>query len=260
MSENKSPLELIGEKVQLKRKELGMTQEQFADKYSYPRTTLAKLEAGKRDFKSTEILILAEQLGVSCDYLLGRTRTAAADNLTQAAVQRYGLREQELQSLERLTALARLHEKHQRITDGIDRLVHTYKEIRNDKTKEAQALEIGIEQNKLEDERNVLEAEMLEAVDPGEGYFKPPQWTAPIRCRRAWQQLHAIGALLTLEEGENALDEIGEYLFLGDMADGFIQHSNGTPERRLTKEEIAKLSLLGFEEAIAKTRHALNPQ
>lgn len=98
-NKNKSPLELIGERVQLKRKELGLTQEQFADKYGYPRTTLAKLEAGLRDFKSTELLILAEQLGVSCDYLLGRTRTAAADNLTQAAVERYGLPEEALSEL-----------------------------------------------------------------------------------------------------------------------------------------------------------------
>lgn len=101
-NKNKSMLELIGERVQLKRKEFGLTQEQFADKYGYPRTTLAKLEAGLRDFKSTELLILAEQLGVSCDYLLGRTRTAEADNLTQASVERYGLPEAAFSELSKM--------------------------------------------------------------------------------------------------------------------------------------------------------------
>jgi transcriptional regulator with XRE-family HTH domain len=104
-SKNKSPLELIGERVQLKRKELGLTQEQFADKYGYPRTTLAKLEAGLRDFKSTELLKLAEQLDVSCDYLLGRTRAAAADDLTQAVVEHYGLSEEALKVLADMPAI-----------------------------------------------------------------------------------------------------------------------------------------------------------
>jgi transcriptional regulator with XRE-family HTH domain len=97
--ENKSPLELIGERVQLKRKEMGLTQEQFAEKYGYPRTTLAKLEAGLRDFKSSELLALAEQLGVSCDYLLGRTRVEAPDDFIQEAVKRLGLSEAALREL-----------------------------------------------------------------------------------------------------------------------------------------------------------------
>jgi transcriptional regulator with XRE-family HTH domain len=100
---NKSPLELIGERVQNRRKEMNMTQDQFAEKYGYPRTTLAKLEAGLRDFKSTEILILAEQLGVSCDYLLGRQMVKAPDNFTQAASERYGLSEEALNSLRNIT-------------------------------------------------------------------------------------------------------------------------------------------------------------
>jgi len=101
---NKSPLELIGERVQAKRNELNLTQEQFAEKYGYPRTTLAKLEAGLRDFKSTELLTLAEQLGVSCDYLLGRKMIKAPDNITQAANERYGLSEEALKNLCDITA------------------------------------------------------------------------------------------------------------------------------------------------------------
>ncbi|GHU80650.1 hypothetical protein FACS1894191_6390 [Clostridia bacterium] len=101
---NKGPLDLMGERVQARRKELNMTQEQFADKYGYPRTTLAKLEAGLRDFKSTEILTLAEQLGVSCDYLLGRHTIKAPDELTQAVNERFGLSEATLDRLCDVTA------------------------------------------------------------------------------------------------------------------------------------------------------------
>ena len=74
MSENKSKertLKSIGWRVKERREAMGLTQEQFADKYEYARTTLAKLEAGVRDFKSTEIIELAGQLKVSTDWLLG---------------------------------------------------------------------------------------------------------------------------------------------------------------------------------------------
>jgi hypothetical protein len=57
-----------------------------------------------RDFKSTEIITLAEQLNVSCDYLLGRSRAAAPDEFIQKVVERYGLSEEALQTLERLNA------------------------------------------------------------------------------------------------------------------------------------------------------------
>lgn len=102
--ENKRRLLSIGSRVKLAREGMRLTQEQFADRYGYPRTTLAKLEAGHRDFKSTEIVALADQLGVSCDYLLGRERAAAPDDFIQEAVNRYGLDERALQTLERLNA------------------------------------------------------------------------------------------------------------------------------------------------------------
>jgi transcriptional regulator with XRE-family HTH domain len=106
MSENNNKRRLIsiGSKIKEARDKMGLTQEQFADKYGYARTTLAKLEAGLRDFKSTEIITLAEQLNVSCDYLLGRSRAQAPDNFMQEVVTRYGLSEKALQFLERLNA------------------------------------------------------------------------------------------------------------------------------------------------------------
>jgi len=71
MSENQKKLTEIGSRLKLAREEAGLTQEQFAERYGYARSTLGKLEAGLRDFKSTEIIMLAKQLGMSCDYLLG---------------------------------------------------------------------------------------------------------------------------------------------------------------------------------------------
>jgi transcriptional regulator with XRE-family HTH domain len=101
-TENKRRLMSIGWKVKEARERMGLTQEQFADKYGYARPTLAKLEAGIRDFKSTEIIKLAEQLNVSCDYLLGLTRAAPLDDFIQAESSRYGLSDEALKTLERL--------------------------------------------------------------------------------------------------------------------------------------------------------------
>ncbi|MDR1753416.1 MAG: helix-turn-helix domain-containing protein [Eubacterium sp.] len=101
MSENNNKKKLlsIGNKVKQAREKMGLTQEQFADKFGYARTTLAKLEAGLRDFKSTEIIKLAEQLDVSCDYLLGRTRVAAPNDIKQKINELYGLDENSLDVL-----------------------------------------------------------------------------------------------------------------------------------------------------------------
>jgi len=98
-NENKARLISIGDKVKSAREGMGFTQEQFADKFGYARTTLAKLEAGLRDFKSTEIVTLSEQLNVSCDYLLGRARAAAPDDFIQAVVDCYDLKESALAAL-----------------------------------------------------------------------------------------------------------------------------------------------------------------
>lgn len=101
-NKTKKVLKEIGWKIGKVRQEMGLTQEEFADKIGYARTTLAKLEAGLRDIKSSEIVELAEKLNVSCDYLLGRTMAAAPDNIIQEMVDRYGLSENTLKTLQRL--------------------------------------------------------------------------------------------------------------------------------------------------------------
>lgn len=103
-NKNKSDkiLKDVGWKIGKVRQDMGLTQEEFAAKIGYARTTLAKLEAGLRDIKSTEIVELAEKLNVSCDYLLGRKMAAAPDNVVQEMVDRYGLSEDMLKILQRL--------------------------------------------------------------------------------------------------------------------------------------------------------------
>ena len=93
MSENetKRKLKSMGWRVKQAREEMKLTQEQFAEKYGYPRSTLAKLEAGIRDFKSTEIIKLAEQLNVSTDYLLGITDVKSTDIDIKAFAEAIGL-------------------------------------------------------------------------------------------------------------------------------------------------------------------------
>ena len=101
-------LRSVGRRVAEKRKEMGLTQDEFADEYGYARTTLAKLESGTRDLKSTEILKLAEQLNVSCDYLLGRSMVEAPNEITQEAVIRYGLSEKALWTLQKLSGSTKI--------------------------------------------------------------------------------------------------------------------------------------------------------
>lgn len=90
MGENKKRLS-IGNIIAKEREKMGLTQEEFADKFGYARTTLAKLEAGIRDIKSTEIVTLAKQLNVSCDYLLCRTDDVRGNADVMAVEQRLGL-------------------------------------------------------------------------------------------------------------------------------------------------------------------------
>ena len=60
----------LGSKIALKRKDLGMTQTEFADKLSVTRQTVSRWEAGSVMPDIDKISDIAEILDVSCDYLL----------------------------------------------------------------------------------------------------------------------------------------------------------------------------------------------
>ena len=60
----------LGSKIAGKRKDLGMTQQEFADKMAVTRQTVSRWEAGTVLPDIDKISDIAELLGTSCDYLL----------------------------------------------------------------------------------------------------------------------------------------------------------------------------------------------
>ena len=63
-------MNLLGEKIAKKRKDLGMTQNDFADKLMVTRQTISRWEAGTVLPDIDKIADIANLLNVSCDYLL----------------------------------------------------------------------------------------------------------------------------------------------------------------------------------------------
>lgn len=81
----------FGEKVAEKRKNLGMTQLEFADRMSVTRQTVSRWESGTVLPDIEKIADIAQILGVSCDYLL--KKECAEDNtaIRDTAVSNYVL-------------------------------------------------------------------------------------------------------------------------------------------------------------------------
>ncbi len=89
----------LGNKIAKKRKDLGMTQSEFAEEMNVTRQTVTRWEAGTVMPDIDKIGDIAELLGVSCDYLLkdnvteeggsgGRSRAGAVSRLLAGAVGR----------------------------------------------------------------------------------------------------------------------------------------------------------------------------
>lgn len=87
--------EAIGQRIQTLREARGENQELLAEYMSVPRSTVAKWETGRQNFKSREILRIADYFGTSTDYLLrgistettGALDVYATTGLTDAAIQ-----------------------------------------------------------------------------------------------------------------------------------------------------------------------------
>ena len=60
----------FGKRIQSLRKRAGMTQEQLAEKLSFDRPHLARIETGTRSCSIDTLLEFSELFGVSTDYLL----------------------------------------------------------------------------------------------------------------------------------------------------------------------------------------------
>lgn len=62
----------IGRNIQLKRKELGLTQEELAQKMGYKsKSTINKIELGINDIPQSKVVKFAEVLNTSVAYLMG---------------------------------------------------------------------------------------------------------------------------------------------------------------------------------------------
>jgi transcriptional regulator with XRE-family HTH domain len=63
---------LIGERVQRRRKTLGMTQDQLEATSGVPQGSISRIERGVAEsIQAATLLRFAQALGVSADYLLG---------------------------------------------------------------------------------------------------------------------------------------------------------------------------------------------
>lgn len=61
------------DRLVLLRKELGLTQEEFAEKIGYTRTAVSAWEIGRNEPSNSDTLKIADFFGVTTDYLLGKT-------------------------------------------------------------------------------------------------------------------------------------------------------------------------------------------
>ena len=70
---------LIGERVQRRRKMLGMTQDQLEAASGVPQGSISRIERGVAEtIQAATLLRFAQALGVSADYLLGLVDEPAA--------------------------------------------------------------------------------------------------------------------------------------------------------------------------------------
>ncbi len=68
--ENKQLLKEIGKRVNLRRKVLGYTQEQLAEKINVSVQMISNLELGKKAIRPENIIKICDTLEISTDYLL----------------------------------------------------------------------------------------------------------------------------------------------------------------------------------------------
>ena len=61
------------ERLKALRKELNLTQKEFAEKIGYTRTAVSAWEIGRNEPSNNDTIKLAEYFGVTTDYLLGKS-------------------------------------------------------------------------------------------------------------------------------------------------------------------------------------------
>lgn len=71
--------EYIGKRIKQRRRELHLTQEQLAEKIDIAANYLGQIENGKRGVNLTNIVKIANELGVTVDYLMSDINSAAIE-------------------------------------------------------------------------------------------------------------------------------------------------------------------------------------
>ncbi|MGN0573468.1 MAG: helix-turn-helix domain-containing protein [Acutalibacteraceae bacterium] len=84
---NQSLLKEIGERVYNRRKSLGYTQEQLAEKMNVSVQMISNLELGKKAIRPENIIKICSALEISADYLLmGCSRKNSIDHIIEKAM------------------------------------------------------------------------------------------------------------------------------------------------------------------------------
>jgi len=78
----------IGQRVLLRRRELGLTQKELAERCGFPYQVISGLERGRQSIYAERLGVLAEALAVSADVLLGLRGTKDDADTTPPLPQR----------------------------------------------------------------------------------------------------------------------------------------------------------------------------
>lgn len=94
--------EKFGKRITALRENYGKSQEEICSELGVTQQTLSRYEKGQRQASLDFVIRAAQYFNVSADYLLGLSRATAPDNFVQEVVNRYGITESTLKTLERL--------------------------------------------------------------------------------------------------------------------------------------------------------------
>lgn len=125
---NNFNLEEFGNRIIKLREKNGKSQEEICTELGVTQQTLSRYEKGQRQASLDFVYKASKYFNVSADYILGLSRAAAPDNFVQEVVNRYGLTESALKTLEHLNAPLdfdekeknRIVEKQKYISDSIE--------------------------------------------------------------------------------------------------------------------------------------------
>lgn len=94
---NDTSLPAIGNRISIMRQKIGLTQQELADALNVRRENVSYWENGTRDLKSETIVLLAQKLNTTCDYLLGLSDVPSVDVDLKAVCDYTGLSEESVQ-------------------------------------------------------------------------------------------------------------------------------------------------------------------